>query len=480
MVHRVNFDESRFLWGSATAAYQCEGAWDTDGKGLSEWDFFNHSSAKNVNAVDGDISCDFYRRYEEDIRLLAEGGQNTYRFSLSWSRIMPDGASEVNERGVAFYNRVIDCCLAHGVEPNVTLFHYDVPYALACKGGWLNADLADLFCDYARVCFERFGNRVKVWGTVNEPHFYSYCTNILGNYPPNRHVDVQSYFQCQYNLMLASAKAVAAYREMGGDGIIGVVHDGGVVELDPATQNKEEVRRGADFFANRMILCPCLLGELPPEMDEMLERLDVLLYRVPGDEQIFRKGAGDYVGLNVYCREYVTDWHGGETQASANNRGDCSAKLEGKRIAPLYETALDPNVPRNKWGREVLPCVMYDTIMDVKEHYGNPLIFITENGHGAYEQPGPDGVVEDDERIEMLGQFIHHMLRAKHDGARVNGYYAWSTMDLYSWINGYEKRYGLVRVDFAPGAGLKRTPKKSWYWYRDLIKRQTESMAKEA
>lgn len=458
-----------FLWGSATAAYQCEGAWNEGGKGLGEWDSFNHSSVKNINHVDGDVACDFYHRYEEDIRLMREGGQNTFRFSIAWSRIMPEGVGAVNEEGVAFYNRVIDCCLENGLEPNVTLFHYDLPYALARRGGWLNSDMADWFCAYARVCFARFGDRVKIWSTINEPHFYSYCANVLGNYPPNRSLDIQSFMQYQYNLMRASALAVRAYREMGCEGSIGVVHDGGVVELDPATEHPDEVFRAADFFANRMILAPCLQGELPPEMDDMLGRLEVSLYRAPGDVEEFKQGVGDFIGLNVYCREYVTDWHGGELAVSANNKGGASRKIEGKCIAPLFESACDPDVPRNKWGREILPSCMYTTIMDIHERYGAPRIFITENGHGAYEQPGPGGRVEDDDRIELLSAFIEHMMRARHDGARVEGYYLWSTMDLYSWINGYEKRYGLVRVDFE--RDLERTPKKSWYWYRDLIKR---------
>lgn len=468
--------QAPFLWGSATASYQCEGAWNGGGKGLGEWDYFNHNSIKNVNNVDGDVSCDFYHRYEEDIRMLAEGGQNTYRFSIAWSRIMPNGTGEVNEEGVDFYNRVIDCCLEHGVTPNVTLFHYDLPFALACKGGWLNADVAYYFADYARACFERFGDRVKVWATVNEPHFYSYCVNMLGNYPPNRSCDVQSYFQFQYNLMVASSLAVRVYREMGGDGIIGVVHDGGVVQVDPACENKDEVFRNADFFANRMILGPCLEGKLPEETDEMLRKLGVLLYRLPGDEEIFREGVGDFIGLNVYCREYVTDWHGGEVQASANNKGGSSNKVEGKCIPHFYESSKDPNAPRNKWGREVIPSVMYDTIMDIHERYGAPLIMITENGHGAYEEPDENGVVQDDDRIDVLGQFIEHMMRAMDDGANVRGYYMWSTMDLYSWINGYQKRYGLVRIDYNEDAGLTRTPKKSWYWYRDLIAKYNESM----
>ena len=462
-----------FLWGSATAAYQCEGAWDEDGKGLGEWDYFNHTSAKNINHVDGDVACDFYHRYEEDIRLLAEGGQNTYRFSIAWSRIMPDGVGAVNEQGVAFYNRVIDCCLRYGIEPNVTLFHYDLPYALACRGGWLNADIAKWFCDYARVCFERFGDRVKIWATVNEPHFYSYCMNMLGNYPPNRTLDMQSFLQCQYHLMLASARAVRVYREMGYSGIIGVVHDGGVVEVDPATEHPDEVFRGADFIANRMILAPCLEGKLPDELDEMLHKLSVSLYRMPGDEAVLAQGIGDYLGLNVYCREYVTDWHGGDMRVSANNKGGSSKRIEGKVIAPLYETSFDPQVPRNKWGREVLPSVMYSTIMDIARRYGNPLMFVTENGHGAYETPDETGFVCDDDRIEVLGQFIDHLLRARADGANVHGYYMWSTMDLYSWINGYQKRYGLVHIDFEHE--LARVPKKSWYWYRDLITRHLDT-----
>ena len=156
-----NVNNMPFLWGSATASYQCEGAWNEDGKGLGEWDFFNHTSNKNINHVDGDVSCDFYHRYEEDIRMMKEGGQNTYRFSLSWSRIIPTGIGEVNEKGIVFYNRVIDCCLENGIEPNVTLFHYDLPFTLACKGGWLNNDMAEWFCKYAKICFERFETASK-------------------------------------------------------------------------------------------------------------------------------------------------------------------------------------------------------------------------------------------------------------------------------------------------------------------------------
>lgn len=461
------FADKDFLWGSATAAYQCEGAWNEDGKGLGEWDYFNHTSPLNINNEDGDVASDFYHRYEEDIDMMAEGHQNTYRFSIAWSRILPNGFGEVNQKGIDFYNRVIDYCLSKGIEPNVTLFHYDLPLELAKQGGWLNSKITNYFSEYAKICFENFGDRVKVWATVNEPRYYSYCTNVVGNYPPNRKVDFQSYFQFQYNLMLASAKAVKSFKDMNINGIIGVVHDNGNVEVDPETKNKEDIFEVADFFYNRMILCPGLLGELPQNLDKMVKAFGITLYRDENEEEIFRAGKGDYLGLNLYNRQYVTDWQEGQTQVFHNNKGAGSNNKEGIRIENIFESSFDLTVRRNQWGREVNPRVMYTALMEIKERYNDPLVMITENGHGCYEEPNEEGYVEDDERIEVFEEFLTYMLKAKSEGVNVKGYYHWSTMDLYSWINGYRKRYGLVRVDF--DHNLERIPKKSYYWYQDFI-----------
>ena len=455
-----------FLWGSAISAYQCEGAWNAGDKGLSEWDYCNAHSPLNVNGVDGTVASDFFHRYREDIALLAEGGQNSLRFSLAWSRIMPDGHGKVSEEGIAFYDDVIDCCLEHGIVPNVVLHQYDLPYQVALEGGWSNAATAEAFCDYAKVCFERFGDRVKLWSTIDEPQYYSYCANMLGSYPPGRKLDMQSYVQWQYNQMLASAKAVALFRALHMDGVIGVIHQDSNIEVATHTQNPEAVRAAADFFYNRMVLCPALEGRLPPEMDDMLQALGTYLYRVPDDAEIFAQGKVDYLSLNVYCRKYVTDWHGEATTASGNVKGSGSTAIEGQVIAPLFETAYDSVVARNKWGRELLPRVMYSSLMRVKSQYGNPPV-VAENGHGEYEDPAPDGFVTDDDRIAFMEEVIDYLQSAKKDGADVRGYYYWSTMDLYSWINGYEKRYGLVRVDF--DHDLKRIPKKSWQWYRAMI-----------
>lgn len=461
------FSQKDFLWGAGTAAYQCEGAWNEDGKGLGEWDYFNHNSKLNVNNVDGDVASDFYHRYKEDIDLLAAGHQNTFRFSIAWDRIIPNGTGEVNQKGITFYNNVIDYCLEKGLEPNISLFHYDLPYELALQGGWSNRNITDYFANYAKVCFENFGDRVKIWATINEPRYYSYCANVVGNYPPTRHLDFQSYFQYQYNLMIASAKAVKIFHDLKIDGIIGIVHDNGNVELDPGTRDKDRVRMIGDFFYNREILCPALLGKMPEETDEVLDAFDCILYKKQNDSKIFADGKGDYLGLNLYNRQYITDWTDGETEVFHNNKGSRSKSKEGIRIQGLFESSFDPSVRRNKWGREELPRVMYTALKEIQERYDPKLIMITENGHGGYEVPDKNGYVEDDDRIKLTSEFLDYMLKAKNDGVKVCGYYHWSPMDLYSWINGYEKRYGLIRVDF--DNNLKRIPKKSYYWYRDFI-----------
>ena len=398
---------------------------------------------------------------------MVEGNQNTYRFSISWARIFPNGYGEINQKGIDFYNDVINYCLDRGVEPNITLFHYDLPLNLAKEGGWLNKKITDYFNNYARVCFNEYGDRVKLWSTINEPRYYSYCTNMVGNYPPNRHLDTQSYFQYQYNLMLASAKAIISFREMDIDGKIGIVHDNGSVELNPDTENKNRIYKLADFFYNRMILVPALEGKLPDDLEEMKREFNFLLYQDEYDNEIFADGKGDYLGLNLYNRQYVKHWEEGISEVFHNNKGSGSTRLEGIRLEGLFESSFDKNVKRNRWGREVNPRVMYSSLIEIKEKYSNPMILITENGHGIYEKPDDSGYVEDDERIEIFHEFLSYMLKAKAEGVNVKGYYHWSTMDLYSWINGYEKRYGLVRVDF--DSALNRIPKKSFYWFKDFI-----------
>lgn len=460
-----------FLWGSATAAYQCEGAWNLDGKGVGEWDVFSHESPLNINKATGDVSCDFYHHYQEDIDLLKEGNQNSYRFSISWCRILPEGRGKVNQGGIDFYNRVIDYCLSKGVEPNVTLFHYDLPQALAKEGGWANRDIVDAFEEYAKVCFDAFGDRVKLWVTINEPKYYAYCSNMVGNYPPNHRHDFDRYFTTLYHEALASAKAVAAYHAMNLSGQIGIVHDSSNVEVAPEAKEPQRIRMIADVFYNRLILDTAIKGELPGNLIPLLQENNIdTSYVHFADALIFERGKVDFLGMNVYNRFYITDYTEGPTEVFHNNKGAGSNAKEGIRIKGWYETAVDPNTKRNLWGREIYPRCMYNTLMEIKQRYGDIPVYITENGHGCYEEADSQGYVMDDERITMMQGYIDYMLKAIAEGCNVKGYYAWSTMDLYSWVNGYQKRYGLVRVDFEDNN--RRIPKKSYYWYKQLIEEQ--------
>lgn len=351
----------------------------------------------------------------------------------------------------------------------MTLFHYDLPETIAKEDGFANRDTIDAFVEYAKVCFKAFGDRVKLWVTINEPKYYAYCSNVVGNYPPNHKQDFQRYFNVVYNEAVASAKAIAAYREMNLDGKIGIVHDSSNVEVAPDCKEPEKVYLRADMFYNGIILNTALKGELPGAFIPFLYEMNVDPSFIKfEDALVFKNGLVDFMGMNVYNRFYVTDYSEGETEVFHNNKGARSKMKEGIRIKNMYETTDDPNTKRNLWGREIYPRCMYNTLMEIKNKYRDLPVYITENGHGMYEEADENGYVVDDARIEMMQGYIDFMFKAMEDGCDVRGYYAWSSMDLYSWVNGYEKRYGLVRVDF--DNDNKRIPKKSYYWFKNLSK----------
>ena len=233
----------KFLWGSATAAYQCEGGWNEDGKGPSVWDTFCHSPA-NTTGITGDVSCDFYHHYAEDIRMMAESGQNTFRFSISWPRIVPKEDRVVNEAGLAFYDRVLDECEKYGIVPNVTLVHYDLPEYIGQKGGWCYEGIADEFAYYAAVVFQHYGERIPLYVTINEPNHNAYCDYCVGNYPPNHKNDLQSYAHCLYNMDVCNAKAIREFREMGfKNSQIGIVQGcGPATSLQDTPEYREAVK----------------------------------------------------------------------------------------------------------------------------------------------------------------------------------------------------------------------------------------------
>lgn len=457
--------ERNFLWGSATAAYQCEGGWKEGGKGLSNWDVFCHSEKNNVNPVTGDVACDHYHRYEEDIRMLAEGGQNAYRFSIAWTRILPEGTGEKSREGIDFYNRLIDTCLRYQVEPLVTLYHYDLPQPLYEAGGWENRAIVDQYLAYAKICFEEFGDRVKYWITINEPNYETLCCYGFGNYPPNVQ-NLERRWRAMYHMMLGSARAVAAFREMRLPGMIGLVSDSYPIVAGEDTPEGRKAAHMADLFFNLSVNEVCVKGAYPKDFIQQLKADGYdISYMLSEDESVFREGTVDYLGINAYNRYIAEPPEGQETILGVNNTGD--GKKKKFQIGGWFCLGEDPNMEKTPWGMEICPQSIYDLLMELKRLYPDTPVVITENGVGNYDEV-VDGKVHDPYRIEYLKGYVDWIEKAVEDGCDVRGYFVWSAMDVYSWINGYKKRYGLVYIDYDSG-DLRRIPKDSYYWYKNTI-----------
>lgn len=450
-----------FFWGSATASYQCEGAWQEGGKAESMWDRYLHEN----DLENGDVASDHYHRYREDIETMAKGGQNAYRFSLSWPRIIKNREGEVNEEGIAFYNSLIDTCHEFGVEPFVTIYHWDLPQYWEDEGGWLNEETAHAFEHYARVCFDRFGDRVRYWATFNEPKWFVMSGYLIGNYPPALQ-DPEKCAHAAFNVMYASALGVKAFRAGGYEGSIGIVHSFGPVDGVDDTLETKIAMRFADNYANNWILDTAATGELPIDLLTDLNRRFDLSYITPDKLQALREGTVDFLGLNYYARVLVRPYTDGETQLVVNNSGSAFKGSQRVVIKGWFEQVLDdPNMQTTEWGTEIYPDGLRRGLIEVTRRYHLP-IYITENGIGVAEDVS-QGEVQDDYRIAFMKDHIAAIKAAQEAGADVRGYFVWSTFDLYSWKNGCRKRYGLVAVDFENG--YTRTPKKSYRWYRDFI-----------
>ena len=449
-----------FLWGGATASYQCEGGWQEGGRVESMWDVYLHEN----HLENGDVASDHYHRFREDIRMIKEGGQNSYRFSLAWPRIIRNREGEVNQEGVDFYNRLIDACLEYGITPMVTIFHWDLPQYLEEQGGWLNRETCAAYTHYAKICFDRFGDRVKLWATFNEPRYYTNSGYLIGNYPPG-HQDIQETVTASYYMMLASAMAVEAFRAGGYDGQIGIVHSFSPVYTTDTRVESAIAERFADNFYNNWILDTAALGEIPGDLLGELKKTCDLSMMTPEDLAVIRRNRVDYLGLNYYARVMVKPYESGETTLIVNNQGKKAKGTSQTIIKGWFEQVRPESSRYTEWDTEIFPEGLYEGIRRVWNKYHLP-IYITENGIGLYEDISVSQV-EDDDRIEFMDMHIAAVLKAKEGGCDVRGYYAWSPFDLYSWKNGTEKRYGLVAIDYENG--LERRPKKSYYWYKDVI-----------
>lgn len=436
-----------FQWGVATAAYQIEGAAREDGRGESIWDRFSHTSGMVANGDTGDVACDHYHRYEDDVALMADLGIETYRFSIAWSRIFPSGEGAPNPKGLDFYKRLVDALLRKGIRPAATLYHWDLPQRLEEKGGWGSRDTALRFAEYAATMFRELGDLVPQWITHNEPWCASFLGHALAFHAPG-HDSWPLAVRASHHLLVSHGLAVQAFREIAPKGAqVGITLN--LTPIYPATESEAD-RAAAwrlDGFHNRWFADPVLKGSYPADLREYFSRWAPLDYIRSVDEAIIGTPT-DFLGVNYY------------------SRGRFAADPE----SPYFQASGVPTeAPVTEMGWEIVPDCLYDLLVRLKRDYGEIPIYITENGAAFADVVNEEGAVEDNERVEFLKAHFAAAERAMADGVNLKGYYVWSFMDNFEWTFGYEKRFGIVYVDYAT---QRRIPKRSALWYRDFIKQQ--------
>jgi beta-glucosidase len=461
---RLDFPKD-FIWGSASAAYQVEGGTKADGRGPNEWDkYLNppYSLAKMVTGVDanGDISINEYDRnqFKKDVRLLKELGINSYRISISWSRVLPEGTGKVNEAGIDYYNFVINSLLEQGIKPLVTLYHLDMPLALAEKGGWMNRESVKWFADYSNLCFDRFGDRVKTFLTFNEPSielffvqsFFDAAEKHKAPEIPASEEFISNHFAYIHHLMLAHSEAVNAYHKKKLGGQIGITYNFMLCELDStASESGSKSLEIVKKVWNNLFMDPVLKGEYPKDIFDRLKgniNGDVQ----PGDMDIINSAKTDFLGINYYG---VNMYH---EKSGAGFFGLSTGKNSDN--PPMFNGYVNPDA-------------FVKGLVSLKEQYNNPDILITENGagYGVEDDTLINGVVNDNLRTSYLGRHISAVHQAIQKGVRIKGYYVWCMFDNLEWMMGYIRRFGITYVNFQT---QERIPKESYYWYQSFLKTQ--------
>lgn len=448
-----------FVWGAATASYQVEGAAFEDGKGRNIWDVFSHTNGKVYENHNGDIACDEYHRYKEDVQLLKAMDIKAYRFSVSWARILPEGTGRVNPRGIDYYNRLIDELIANGIEPYMTLYHWDLPYALHLQGGWQNPASPEWFYEYAKVLAVHFSDRVKYFFTLNEPQCIVGLGYERGEHAPGLRVGTEDYFRIWHNVLKAHGRSVQALREYARGPIqIGAASCGAMYGPNTSTDDDIEAARRATFsmMGEELDACswdvalftdPVYLGQYP---EDILRRYGQYFPRGFEQDLDLIRQKTDFHGHNIYnCVPVRADENGNPVRV--------------RRPEGFPKTAIQwPVTPESLyWG----PKFLY-------ERYRLP-VYITENGMSAHDWVSLDGRVHDPNRIDFMHRYLSCLKRACEEGVDIPGYFAWSLMDNFEWANGYNDRFGLVYVDYA---SQKRIVKDSGYYYREIIQSNGENL----
>lgn len=460
-----------FLWGSASAAYQIEGAWNLDGKGPSVWDEFTKNQGKTFKGSNGDVAVDHYHRFREDVALMAEMGLKAYRFSVSWSRILPIGKGSINEAGLTFYDELIDELILHKIEPILTLYHWDLPLALyEDYKGWEDRRIIDDFVYYSEILFKRYAKKIKYWVSINEQNYFTSNGYLTARHPPGI-IDEALFYQVNHHVFLANAKVIRSFRQLVPDGKIGpsFAHSPSY----PASSHPDDILANeyAEDFLNHWWLDVYIFGKYPKLAFYDLSIKGLAPKILEGDQEILESAKPDFIGVNYYqSLTFTKNFDEGVSQGHFNTTGQ-KGTMQSSGIPGKFRTTQNPHLETTNWDWHIDPIGLRISLLRLTSRYRLPIL-ITENGLGEFDELTSELEVHDDYRISYLQSHLQQCKIAIDEGVNLIGYCSWSFTDLLSWLNGYQKRYGLIYVqrDELDQMQLKRIKKKSFYWYQNIIK----------
>ena len=458
-----------FLWSSASAAYQIEGAWSEEGKGPSIWDEFSKRPGKTYQATNGDIAVDHYHNYKEDISLMAEQGLKAYRFSISWPRIFPNGSGQINQAGLAFYNKLIDELIMFKIEPIITLYHWDLPLALQEDyGGWESRKIIDDFKNFAETCFKSFGDRVKFWVTINEQNYFTTNGYLTKRHPPGL-ADEKVFYQVNHHAFLANAIAIESFRKLVPKGKIGPSF--AYSPSYPKSGKPEDINAAdkAEDFLNHWWCDAYLRGCYPVIPLKELQKNKVAPEILSGDMELLKKAKPDFLGINYYQTLTYTTNHESIEVGDFNTTG-IKGTMKSSGRPNWYKTVMNKYLPVTNWDWHIDPLGLRLGLERLTSRYNIPIL-ITENGMGEFDKLNEDKTINDSYRIKYLKDHLKECHKAIENGVELWGYCTWSFTDLYSWLNGYQKRYGFVYIDRDENDPKEciRYKKDSFFWYKKVI-----------
>jgi beta-glucosidase len=448
-----NFPEG-FLWGTATASYQIEGAVNEDGRGTSIWDTFSHTPGKVYRGDTGDIACDHYHRLEEDLDLMADLGLKSYRFSVAWPRIQPEGSGPANQKGLDHYRRLVEGLRERSIEPMITLYHWDLPQALEDRGGWTSRETSERFAEYAGIMYEALGDSARFWITLNEPWVSAWNGYGMGVHAPGRE-GTDNALAATHHLLLGHGLALERMRSSGhSDNQLGITLN--LAPVRPSTEDDAEAARRVDGNANRLYLDPIFRGSYPEDILEHYASESDFSFVRDGDLEKISQPL-DFLGVNYYMRHTVVDGRRNSELTTAMRFSSVDAA-----------TILPPGVETTAMGWPVESDGLTELLVRLHEEYTRGPIYITENGRAVYDYVNPEGEVNDEERVAYLDDHFRAAHAAIQQGVNLRGYMVWSLLDNFEWALGYSKRFGIVFVDYGTQS---RIPKMSASWYKGVIER---------